>query len=505
MPPSNPDPLLNILSIALKLIYIAIVAGLSIALFLQAEKQKQKQAEIDKLKKAVEEMDEQAKLIMRTDMALNKTQEELDKKIAGLYALQKLSRSISTTLEERQILKRIRPEFLQELGFEKACALVWNQKEGKFSINLSIGYLEDEAYKIKAAVDAEKEKYLDLIFKEKTVSSISLSQDTGLTEEKINSIFKVNSFVISPISPKEGNKGLLVLGTEDVDVAITAGDEEIITILTNQIGQAIENARLFEKTWMAQQELENKVDERTRELTAVLNEVKLINKRKTDFISAVSHELRTPLTSIKGYAAILLAEKLGALPQPVKERLEKINSHSDELVHMVNGLLDIARIESGKAVMKIEEQDIKAIIANVMDLIFIQCKNKNIELTAQVSKEMPAILADKSQIERVFINLLGNAVKFTPQNGKITIRAEVKRDRTVEVSITDTGIGIPPDAIDKLFGEFYRVDNEINQQVKGTGLGLSLVKHIVEAHKGKIWVQSTPGQGTTFSFTLPIK
>jgi len=493
------------LSVMLKFIYILILAGLAIALFLKAEKQKHLQRETDKLRKSVDEMDEQAKLIMRTDMALNKTQEELDKKITGLYALQKLSRSISTTLEERQILKRVRGDFLQELGFEKACALVWNQREGKFSINLSIGYLEDEAYKIKAAVDAEKEKYLDLIFKEKTVSSISLSQDTGLSEDRISAVFKVTAFVISPITPKEGNKGFFFLGTEDPDVAITAGDEELITILTNQIGQAIENARLFEKTWMAQQELENKVDERTRELTAVLNEVKLINKRKTDFISSVSHELRTPLTSIKGYAAILLAEKLGALPQPVKERLEKINSHSDELVHMVNGLLDIARIESGKAVMKIEEHDLKAIIANVMDLIFIQCKNKNIDLTAQVSKEMPSIMVDKSQIERVFINLLANAVKFTPQDGKITIRAEVKKDRTVQVDITDTGIGIPPDGLEKLFGEFYRVDNEINQQVKGTGLGLSLVKHIVEAHKGKIWVQSAPGKGSTFSFTLPIR
>jgi two-component system phosphate regulon sensor histidine kinase PhoR len=111
-------------------------------------------------------------------------------------------------------------------------------------------------------------------------------------------------------------------------------------------------------------------------------------------------------------------------------------------------------------------------------------------------------LVDRSQIERVFINLLGNAVKFTPTNGKITIKAHVK-DGAVQVDISDTGIGIPPDAIPKLFQEFYRVDTAAHQQLKGTGLGLSLVKHIIDAHKGKIWVESAPDKGSTFSFTLP--
>jgi signal transduction histidine kinase len=322
-------------------------------------------------------------------------------------------------------------------------------------------------------------------------------------KEKINHIFKVNSFVISPILPKEGSQGFFFAGTENVDVAVTEGDEELMTILSNQIGQALENARLFEKTWRAQQELEKKVEERTRELTQALNEVNIINKRKTDFISSVSHELRTPLTSIKGYAAILIEEKLGNLPQAAKERLEKINRHSDELVHMVNDMLDIARIESGRVVMKMEEQDLKAIISNVADLISIQCKNKNIELITDIQDDIPPILADRTQLERVFINLLGNAVKFTPENGKITIKAHTQ-DGILRVSISDTGIGIPADSLSMIFEEFYRVDNSINEVVKGTGLGLSLVKHIVEAHKGKIWAESKPGKGSTFNFTLPL-
>jgi signal transduction histidine kinase len=287
-------------------------------------------------------------------------------------------------------------------------------------------------------------------------------------------------------------------------MSLTAGDEELITILVNQLSQALENAALFEKIWRSQRDLEMKVEERTRELSQALEEVKAISKRKTDFISAVSHELRTPLTSVKGYAAILIAEKLGPLPPAAKERLEKINMHSDELVRMVNDLLDIARIEAGKTVMKLEEQDLKIIIASVADLIAIQCKNKNISLVTNVPHDLPTVLADRSQIERVFINLLGNAVKFTPEGGTITIRARLM-EQFVQIEITDTGIGIPEDSLNKLFDEFYRVDNPINQQVKGTGLGLSLVKHIVEAHKGNIRVTSKLNKGSVFSFTLPVK
>jgi len=487
----------------LTIVSFAIVTiSLTIVLMLKIDKIKQLQAEVDKLKKSLEEMDEQAKLIVRTDIELNKTQEELDKKITGLYALQRLSRIISTTLEESQIFKVIESASFEDLGFEKACALLWNDKENKFIPHLSMGYLHDEIEAIKPQVNSDRDIYLDLIKNGRAFSSVSVPHNTAL-REKINHIFKVNSFVISPILPKEGGKGFFFVGTENMDVAITEGDEELITILSNQLGQALENARLFEKTWRAQQELEKKVEERTRELTLALEEIKKISKRKTDFISSVSHELRTPLTSIKGYAAILMEEKLGHLPAAAKERLEKINRHSDELVHMVNDLLDIARIESGRAIMKMEQQDLKTVISNVADLISIQCKNKNIELITNIQKDIPPVLADRAQLERVFINLLGNAVKFTPEDGKITIKTHTK-DNVIQIDISDTGIGIPPDSLPMLFEEFYRVDNPINQQVKGTGLGLSLVKHIIEAHKGKIWVESKPSKGSTFSFTLPV-
>ena len=283
---------------------------------------------------------------------------------------------------------------------------------------------------------------------------------------------------------------------------MTEGDEELITILANQLGQALENARLFEKTWLAQQALEKKVEERTRQLSGALEEVKKISKRKTEFVSSVSHELRTPLTSIKGYASILLAGKLGNVPQEIKERLEKINRHSDELVHMINDLLDISRIESGRMTMQQESLNLKDIADKIADMLAVQIKDRRLELTVDIPANANKILADRNQIERVFTNLIWNACKFTPEKGRISISAH-KEGKAVRVDIADTGCGIPESVQEAIFEEFYRVDNAINEQVKGTGLGLALVKHIIEAHQGRIWVKSKIGEGSTFSFTLP--
>jgi len=475
---------------------MVIIISLATVIAWKMQRLRQLQSVIDKLRKSLDEMDEQAKLIVRTDMELNKTQEELDKKVTSLYALQGLSRAISTTLEEGQIFKRIDAGYLEDIGFEKAFAFLWNERGKKFLPCLNIGF-EEEA--LESAVNLGQESYINLIANEKTLSSISMDK---LSRDKTNQSYKINSFVIAPILPKEGDKGFLFVATENADTLITEGDEELLTILANQLGQALENARLFEKTWRAQQGLEDRVKERTHELTLALEEVKKVSKRKTDFISSVSHELRTPLTSIKGYASILLAGKLGKLEPQAQERLDKINRHSDELVHLVNDLLDISRIEAGKMIMKQEQQNLKNIAGQAVDLLSGQLKEKLIELTLDIPADADRVFVDQSQIERVFINIIGNAIKFTPQKGKITIRAR-KVDNAAQVDIADTGCGIPPEAQEAIFEEFYRVDNPINQQVRGTGLGLTLVKYIIEAHKGKIWVKSGPGQGSTFSFILP--
>lgn len=491
------EKLVNFLGIA----GITTIFSLIITLVMKLEQIKIIMSERDNLRKSLDEMDEQAKLIIRTDMELNKTQEELDKKISGLYALQHLSRSISTTLEENQVIKLIDPLQIAAIGFEKLLVFSWEEKDKKFLLRLNIGFFEEELGTITSFIYSDKEIFFDIIKNEKTISSVSIPRGT-LLSEKICENFKVRDFIIAPILPKEGNHGFIFVGTQSMDTYLTEGDEDLITIFANQIGQALENARLFEKTWLSQQDLEKKVEQRTGDLQKVLNEVRVMSKRKSDFISAVSHELRTPLTSIKGYASILLGGQLGEIPEQARIRIEKINRHSDELTHLVNELLDISRIESGKVTMRQEKQELRRIAETVFDLLSVQFKERQIEFSTNIPEETNNVLADVTQINRVFINLIGNALKFTPAGGKISISSR-KLGSLIEISVADTGYGIPQESLDLIFEEFYRVENEINSQVKGTGLGLSLVKHIIEAHGGKISVKSKMNSGSTFIFTLP--
>jgi signal transduction histidine kinase len=449
-----------------------------------------------RLMRSFNDLDEQAKLIVRTDLELHKTREEMDKRLNGLNALQRTSRQMSQALNEEEIFQRISPTLFEDIGFARILIASVNDKN-VFKIRLNVGYKGARAEAILKEIAAEESLKV-------STHSLSSNNCPTKTREKILQVFETEHFILSPILTQTGSIGFVFVGNRLNAAAVTQGDEELITILAGQIGQSIENAQLFEKVFRSSQELELKVADRTKQLAGALQKVNDISKKKSEFISAVSHELRTPLTSIKGYAAILIAGKIGDLPVAVKERLAKINSHSDNLVGLINDLLDIARIESGHQEMKFAVYKIKSIIENVADVLAPQITAKGVTLQLRLAQQAEGVYVDASHVERVFINLLSNAVKFTPRQGAITIEvSSTLEDGFAVCSVSDTGIGIPASELQKLFSEFFRVDNEINQNVKGTGLGLVLAKNIVQAHRGRMWVQSTVNVGTTFYFTLP--
>ncbi|HAH21587.1 MAG: hypothetical protein A2Y00_05705 [Omnitrophica WOR_2 bacterium GWF2_43_52] len=496
MPPSAEFPI-NILGISSMLLIIS----LSFILMLKSQRIQQLSQTMRYLKKSLEEMDEQAKLIVRTDLKLNKAQEELDKRVNGLYAMQRISQELSKTLNQDEIFRRINQEHITNIGFQKAIIVAKNV-QGTLQIRHSTGFNEEETSYIEAGL-IEKGIYAMVKEYNSTFSSISEADTLRKAKHIITAITHLDSFVLSPISKKDGYYGFILLSNSSAETLVSEGDEELVAILATHIGQALDNAELFEATYSQHQELERNVLARTKELSDALNEINVISKRKTDFVSAVSHELRTPLTSIKGYASILLSEKLGVIPEPVKERLGKINKHSDELTRLVNDLLDIARIESGRFEMKSELFDIRHAVETTIDLLSPQLKEKSITATMNLPQNLSLALADKTQISRVFINLMGNAIKFVPEKtGLISVSAFESTD-TIQITISDNGIGMSPTDTEHIFDEFYRVDNDINQKVKGTGLGLTLVKNIIRAHKGRIWVASRLNQGSAFSFTLP--
>lgn len=481
-------------------ILLAIIAIASLIIILKIQKKRilGLESSLDKLKTAYEELDEQAKIIVKTDLELNRTQEELDKRMTGLYTLHNIGHAVSTTLDREEIFRRIKAPFIFKLGFSKGLVIL--KEKGEVTCKVRVGYKQKDLDKI---ISQLKEKeIMEKILKEKGLCLVTTIEETKEQERELAEIFDAPSFALVPIVTKEESIGFILGGNDSAYGRITEDDAELLSILANQISQALENARLYEEIWDSHQKLEMRIKERTRELAKANEELIRYNKMKSEFVSAVSHELRTPLTSIKGYAAILIEGKLGEVTPAIKERLEKINKHSDTLTKMVNDMLDISRIESGKVEMKFEKLEVKDVVDGVVDMITPQIREKDLKLEIEIPAKVSSMSADNTQIERVFINLLSNAIKFTPSGGKIGIKAK-EEDKFIEIEISDTGSGISEEELPRIFDEFFRCENPINREVKGTGLGLSLVKRIVEAHGGKIGVKSTLHKGTTFNFTLP--
>ncbi|GAB4273894.1 MAG: hypothetical protein Kow0056_01480 [Coriobacteriia bacterium] len=224
---------------------------------------------------------------------------------------------------------------------------------------------------------------------------------------------------------------------------------------------------------------------------------------KNEFVSTVSHELRTPLTSIKGYVDLVLDGEAGELSDLQKEFLGIVKENSDRLVELINDLLDISRIESGRIQLKIEPVDLADVVADCMGALAALTARGDIELRVDIPDDLPRLAADRSRLGQVVTNLLSNAVKYSPGGGRVRVSARPELDSVV-VSVSDEGIGISEEDQRKLFAKFFRVDSSHTQEIGGTGLGLAICKSIVELHGGRIWVESELGEGSTFSFSMPI-
>jgi PAS domain S-box-containing protein len=226
------------------------------------------------------------------------------------------------------------------------------------------------------------------------------------------------------------------------------------------------------------------------------------DRAKTEFISTVSHELRTPMTSIKGYADLLLIGAAGAVNENQQRFLSVIKSNADRLSVLVNDLLDISRIESGRVKLELKPITVEPLLEAVVTSLHSRFEEKQLTVHVRVPEgEMPRVLADRDRVTQILTNLVSNAYQYTPPGGTVTVSAHDEGE-FVQIDVTDTGIGIAPDNQSKVFERFYRVDDPNVNEFPGTGLGLAIVKSLVEMHEGRIWLQSEVGQGTTFSVAL---
>jgi len=244
-------------------------------------------------------------------------------------------------------------------------------------------------------------------------------------------------------------------------------------------------------------------EEEIRGAIAVFHDItrlKELEKVRQDFVANVSHELRTPLTTIKGYAETLLE---GALHEDVATQfVHIIKKHTDRLTKIVEDLLTLSKIETREFHLNLEPLFVSALIEDVIDFVKESSEKKNISVHVNEIPPSLSVQADYDYLERVLINLLDNAIKYGQEGGEITISAD-ERDQEVQFSVRDNVIGIPTEDLPRIFERFYRVDKGRSQELGGTGLGLSIVKHIIQAHGGRVWVESQLEKGSTFYFTLP--
>ena len=229
-----------------------------------------------------------------------------------------------------------------------------------------------------------------------------------------------------------------------------------------------------------------------------------VDRMKSEFVSLVSHELRTPLTSIKGYIDLLADGDAGELNEEQLEYLGIAKNNADRLVALINDLLDVSRIESGKVELQRTVVDLVGLIQNAASSLRPQIEAKEQHLELDVSRTPHTVLADADRVTQILTNLLSNAYKYTPVGGTISVTAQGEGKDMVRVEVKDTGIGLSSEEIGKLFTKFFRAKNRTTQEVGGTGLGLTITRSLVEMHGGEITVASVVGKGSTFSFTLPI-
>ena len=233
--------------------------------------------------------------------------------------------------------------------------------------------------------------------------------------------------------------------------------------------------------------------------------LKELDKMKSDFVSNVSHELRTPLTSIKGSVENMLDGLTGSLNEKQIRYLVRIKSNTDRLSRLINDLLDLSRIESGRVEVRPTRLPLTALAEEVAEHLKPLAAEKLIRIEVPSPDPSATAWADRDKVTQVLMNLIGNAVKFTPQEGKVTVALEKNDNDYVQISVADTGPGILPEETNKIFSKFYQVANIAKQKPRGSGLGLAISKALVEMHGGKIWVESEVGRGSTFYFTLPAQ
>lgn len=400
-----------------------------------------------------------------------------------------LTKTMATTLQIEDLTKRILITLLDAIKIEKGMVVLFNKQGIKLQVSEGFRGQPSLNYELLSSLTTKKDIMVS-------------SQEEGKIKGLIESL---EASVILPLYVRDNFHGALLLGDKKSGELYSEQDIDFLTIFGSEFSVAVQNALSYDEISRFNVTLKEEVEHATKDLKQANEKLKEVDKLKTEFVSLASHELRTPMTAIKSYLWMALKGKGGPLSDKQAYYLDRAYRSTDRLIKLVNDMLNISRIESGRISLDLESVDIQRLTRDVVEEVLPRAQELGISVEIHASSLLPRVLADGDKIKEVLINLIGNSLKFTPKGGQIQISFSV--NTMVEVRVSDNGAGISSEDLPKLFQKFgliqgsYTVNKTATQ---GTGLGLYICKSIVELHGGKIGVQSGGvGKGAVFSFTLP--
>lgn len=385
---------------------------------------------------------------------------------------------------------------------------VFNQRLGNVFVQEDVNLLSRYAHNL-ASVVASAKMYREIIEEKEELEHVIESVYAGIVMVHQNGrVMQMNSSARAMFGVDQNERltgDYVTLIKNDAVQQIIAKSLEEADELQEEITLMPPGEEDNERIYQVQTALVRGEDQSVMGIVAIFNditEIRSIERMKTAFVSTVSHELRTPLTSIKGFICTLLQDVDGFYDaETVHEFYVIIDQECDRLTRLISDLLNVSRIEAGRAL------DLNPGPVNLPDVVSKvvaaqkSYTNKH-EFSVQLEDDLPTIVADNDKVDQILTNLTNNAVKYSPKGGIITVSGK-QSNGVIQMAVTDQGMGIPKEHIEKLFDRFHRIDNRDTRKVGGTGIGLYLVKHLVEAHGGRIWVESEEGKGSSFIFELP--
>ncbi|HSH68608.1 MAG TPA: ATP-binding protein, partial [Deferrisomatales bacterium] len=431
----------------------------------------------------------------------SESREALQRRLRELLVLHEAAAVMSKSLHIDTVLSEVLGLIQREFGFEYLAVRLLDE-DGMLRIRSFVGL--DPGYVSLSAVPPTEETYFGTCFLrgEPVVVEDARDIDKPVFFGKLTETVPVTSLVHAPMIYEDRAIGVLTAYGTRGPMHFTDEFVSLYAALARQLALAVVNARLYTEVQDYSHAMEEKVRKRTVQLEEANQRLKELDRLKSEFLSTVSHELRTPLTSIRSFSEILL--RYGVDDAEKRSRFVSIiRDESERLTRMINELLDLSKIEAGRHEIQPVAVPAREALEAAVEAARPLFSERGVEVDVVAEAELPAVLADRDALRQVLANLLSNAAKFSPERGRVTVAARRRGFKAV-VSVADQGPGIPRDRLIDVFERYTQVRDPLKAHPLGTGLGLSISRDIVEKMGGVIWVESEPGKGTSFSFTLPL-